>query len=141
MEWVSNPCLESKRRTILLLLFLAALFAALYIWFEIWGFIIGLLLVGSSVYPYFASTKYEMSDEHIVIKGLFMTRKKSWKEFKSFYPDRNGVLLSPFPRPTRLENFRGTYLRFGKKRHEISEYIRERLEKSEDRLTSPIDSL
>lgn len=129
MEWVSQPCIENKRRTIFLLIFLVALFIGLYIWFELWGLIIGLLLVGSSVYPYFAPTRYVMDEDDIIVRGLFMTKRKRWNEFKSFYPDKNGVLLSPFSAPSRLENFRGIYLRFGKRRKEIIEFIQRKMSK------------
>ena len=88
MKWTSHPCLENKRRTVLLIVFLAALFTGLYIWFGLWGLVIGLILVGTSVYSYFIPTRYEMNDEKILIKGLFMTKKKQGIEFRSFYPDR-----------------------------------------------------
>lgn len=129
MKWTSYPCLENKRRTVLLIVFLAALFTGLYIWFGLWGLVIGLILVGTSVYSYFIPTRYEMNYEKILIKGLFMTKKKQWIEFRSFYPDRNGVLLSPFVVPSRLENFRGVYIRFGNKHDEVIEYIEKKINK------------
>ncbi len=129
MKWTSHPFLENKRRTVLLIVFLAALFTGLYIWFGLWGLVIGLILVGTSVYSYFIPTRYEMNDEKILIKGLFMTKKKQWIEFRSFYPDRNGVLLSPFVVPSRLENFRGVYIRFGNKHYEVIEYIEKKINK------------
>ena len=53
---------------------------------------------------------------------------KPWSDFRSFYADRNGVLLSPFARPSRLENFRGVYVRFGdSKRHEILDFIQRKV--------------
>lgn len=38
--------------------------------------------------------------------------KKQWTQLRSFYTDKNGVLISPFTKPSRLETFRGIYLRF-----------------------------
>ena len=53
---------------------------------------------------------------------------KLWSDFRSFYADRNGVLLSPFARPSRLENFRGVYVRFGRSnRDEIRDFIRRKV--------------
>ena len=45
------------------------------------------------------------------------------------YPGRRGVLLSPFLGPSRLENFRGFYLRYGKdNKTEVDEFLAELLD-------------
>ena len=128
MKWVSHPCRENKKKTLILVSFLTLLFVGLYIWFEWWGLAIGVVLIASSLFPYFAPTKYEFSEEYIIIKGLVVEKKKKWKEFRSFYPDRNGVFLSPFLEPRRLENYRGIYIRFGNKKDEVIEFVREKLD-------------
>jgi hypothetical protein len=127
MEWTSHPSLENKKKTIFLIVFLVGLFTGLYVWFKLWGLLIGIILIGSAVYPYFVPTRYEFNEKYIVIKGLFMQRKKQWKEFRSFYPDRNGILLSTFPKPTRLENYRGIYIKFGNRRDEVIEYVKKKV--------------
>ncbi|OYD13624.1 hypothetical protein CH333_10655 [candidate division WOR-3 bacterium JGI_Cruoil_03_44_89] len=131
MKWSSHPCAENKKRTTFLLVFLGVLFVGLFIWFKLWGLLIGIVLVGSALYPYFIPTRYEFSEEYMVIKGFFLQQKKWWGEFRSFYPDRNGVFLSPFPEPTRLENYRGIYIRFGNKRDEVMEYVKKKVKPME----------
>lgn len=127
MEWTSHPYIENKKKTTLLAVFLWVLFIGLYVWFKLWGLIIGILLIGSAVYPYFIPTRYKFDEEYIVIKGLFMQRKREWGEFRSFYPDKNGIFLSPFPKPTRLENYRGIYIKFGDRRNEVIEYVKRKI--------------
>jgi len=48
---------------------------------------------------------------------------------RTYHPDRNGVLLSPFSRQTRLETFRGIYIRFDGNRKEVMSVIKGRLER------------
>jgi len=41
--------------------------------------------------------------------------------------DKNGIFLSPFRKPRRLENFRGIYLMVGENRDEVISFIKERI--------------
>jgi hypothetical protein len=50
-----------------------------------------------------------------------------WTQFRSFYPDPNGVLLSPFAHPSRLENFRGIYLRYHGQADQVLRIVAERI--------------
>lgn len=81
--------------------------------------ILAVVLLSGAVSPYFVVTYYRMDEEGVRLKQLLTRKKKPWTELRSWYPDRNGVLVSPFDRPSRLENFRGIYLRFGDKRAEV----------------------
>jgi hypothetical protein len=129
MSWVSHPFKEHKRRSIILIVFLFFLWIGLYHYFGWLALFLGILLVGSAIYPYFIRTTYTLDDKKIKIKGLFMEKEKEWFEFRSYYPDRNGVLLSPFTKPSRLENFRGTYLRFSGNRAQVIEFVSHKIKK------------
>lgn len=128
LEWSSFLAAENKTRTLLVILFLLALFVVIHISFGSFWFIVSMLLLGGSVAPYFAPTKYKMTEDGVEAFQFFHTTRKSWVSFRSYYEDKRGVLLSPFDRPTRLENYRGLYLRFGDKRDEVMEYVRQKLE-------------
>jgi hypothetical protein len=45
--------------------------------------------------------------------------------------DKNGVLLSPFAGRSRLENFRGVYVRFGQNKDQVVNFVRSKIEKKE----------
>ena len=45
-----------------------------------------------------------------------------------YYVDKSGVLLSPFIRPSRLENFRGLYVRFAGNKDEVMRIVSERIQ-------------
>ena len=127
LEWSSFLAAENKTRTLLVTLFLLALFAIIYVSFGSLWFIVSMLLLGGSVAPYFAPTRYKMTEEGVEAFQFFHTTRKTWESFRSYYEDKKGVLLSPFDRPSRLENYRGLYLRFGGRRDEVMTYIKRRL--------------
>jgi hypothetical protein len=61
---------------------------------------------------FFIRTHYIVDAEGVRIHSLGGQTKRSWNYFKSFYEDKNGVLLSPFKDKSYLESFRGVYLIF-----------------------------
>lgn len=126
LEWSSFLAAENKTRMLLVTLFLLGLFAIIYVSFGSLWFIVSMLLLGGSVAPYFAPTRYKMTEEEVEAFQFFHTTRKTWESFRSYYEDKRGVLLSPFDRPSRLENYRGLYLRFGDKRDEVMEYVKQR---------------
>ncbi|MCK4321305.1 hypothetical protein KAX08_02165 [candidate division WOR-3 bacterium] len=112
IEWVSFPAVENLKKTTIATIFIIGLSTLLYFLYgPIYGFL-SILFLGFSLLPYYTPTTYRLNKDGIEVKKVFYTIKKSWSNFRSFYPDKNGVLLSPFPIPTRLENFRGIYIRF-----------------------------
>jgi hypothetical protein len=112
IEWVSFPAVENLKKTTIATIFIIGLSTLLYFLYgPIYGFL-SILFLGFSLLPYYTPTTYRLNENGIEVKKVFYTIKKSWSNFRSFYPDKNGVLLSPFPIPTRLENFRGIYIRF-----------------------------
>jgi hypothetical protein len=50
-------------------------------------------------------------------------REKGWSEFRSYYVDREGLLLSPFTERSRLERFRGVSLQFHGNRDEVVAFV------------------
>lgn len=93
----------------------------------IFGFVV--LLV--SVHSYFFPTRYELDNEEVIIKNIFMTQKRKLSEFRRVYVGRNGVLLSPFHRKTVLNQFRGVFLLLPENRDEVLAFLKERVEKDE----------
>lgn len=129
-SWTVHPVRDHWKRSTLLLLFLALFFVAVYLSFQSIAvtFLSAICLI-CSLYRYFVPFHYEFYDDHVVVMSFSRRAMKPWSDFRSFYADRNGVLLSPFARPSRLENFRGIYLRFGAcNRDEILDFIRRKVQ-------------
>ncbi|MBN1150260.1 hypothetical protein JXA84_03445 [candidate division WOR-3 bacterium] len=80
------------------------------------------------VSEFFLPVQYGFDDNHVWKKIGPVRIRKEWKQLRSFYTDKNGILLSPFSRPSRLETFRGIYIRFaGGDRERIIQSINDKL--------------
>jgi len=112
IEWNSHPVREERKKAVFSILFLLILWISVYISFGIFWFLLSILLIGGSLFPFFTVTRYRLDQEGVTVRKPFYTVKKGWRQFRSYYPERNGVLLSPFLKPSRLENFRGLFLLF-----------------------------
>ena len=127
-SWTVHPLCDSWNRSLLLLLFLIAFFSSVYFfWRSVWVTLFSAILLLGSLCRYFVPFRYELYADGLVITSLFYRVTKSWSDFHSFYVDRNGVLLSPFAKPSRLENFRGQYVRFGSNRLEAIDFIKRKI--------------
>ena len=113
-SWRVHPLVENWRTSLFLGGGLTLLLLGIY-----WGFqsiylagLSAIFLLGS-LYKYFLPFHYHCETDKLIITSCGYKLERPWETFRSFYVDANGVLLSPFARPTRLENFRGVYVRFG----------------------------
>ena len=130
IEWVSFPAVENLKKTTIATIFIIGLSTLLYFLYgPIYGFL-SILFLGFSLLPYYTPTTYRLNEDGIEVKKVFYTIKKSWSNFRSFYPDKNGVLLSPFPIPTRLENFRGIYIRFRENGEEVLSVVESMMDRA-----------
>ncbi len=132
LSWTVHPIVENWRKSLLLGLFLALLLFGIYFGFQsiYVALISGIVLLGS-LYKYFLPFHHRCEADRLIITSCCYRLERSWETFRSFYVDANGVLLSPFARPTRLENFRGVYVRFGKHTpEEVVDFITSKIENS-----------
>ena len=132
LSWTVHPIVENWRKSLLLGLFLALLLFGIYFGFQsiYVALISGIVLIGS-LYKYFLPFHHQCEADRLIITSCCYRLERSWETFRSFYVDANGVLLSPFARPTRLENFRGVYVRFGKHTpEEVVDFITSKIENS-----------
>ena len=89
-----------------------------------WG-LVGVTVLLLSGWNFFLPVTFTMDPEGVRKKSVFGTEVKKWSQVKNIVTDRYGVLLSPFPQPTRLAKFRGLSVQFSGNREEVLEYIRE----------------
>ncbi|MCP4632582.1 MAG: YcxB family protein [candidate division Zixibacteria bacterium] len=128
LSWTNHPATQSKKRTTIVVLFLVVVFAGVYYTTNsviLTG--VAVLIMFGSLTSFFLPTKFGFNDDGIYIKTLSGRREFKWSKYRNFYPDKNGVFLSPFVRPTRLENFRGVYIRFTNNREEVLEFVKKKL--------------
>jgi hypothetical protein len=134
LKWSSHPI---KRRTVVSILVVLFL---LVVWLVVYVTTSSLLLTGLAVVimsvsmsSFFLPTRYELDQKKVKIRFFFTNREREWSAFRSFYVDKNGVLLSPFAQPSRLENFRGVYLRFSRNKDQVVDFVRSKIGERKDR--------
>jgi hypothetical protein len=131
LEWTTHPMKRKPVITVLVSLFIMVVTIGVYYWTESnWLAVFALVVLLASLARFFFPTSYRLSDRRITVKTLTQTLHKDWSVYRSCYPDRNGILLSPFLVPSRLENFRGLYLIFSDNRDEVTGFVQERVKRA-----------
>jgi hypothetical protein len=127
MEWISHPAKERPLATVayIFVILVSGTLATMVMDNNPWWGLIGAAVLFLSGWSYFLPTRFQMNTEGIQKKSLFGTEVKTWNQVKSIVPDNYGVLLSPFPEPTRLAKFRGLSVQYSGNREEVLEFIRE----------------
>jgi len=94
--------------------------------------LVSILILLGALCPFFLPTDYELTSDKVKVRFFFSQKEKEWSFYRSFYVDKNGVLLSPFERPSRLENFRGIYIRFDRNKDQVVKFVSSKVNKKED---------
>ena len=133
LTWKSHPAKERPITAILVVIFIFLVLIAVSAIMKN-SFIIflaaGIFIISLS--SFFFPTTYTVDEKKVTIKYIFSARERNLSAFRKCYPDRNGILLSPYLSPTRLENFRGFYLRYSKNnKAEVDEFVEKLLDRQQ----------
>ncbi len=129
LEWVCHPAKKNIYVTVAVTLLIVLLVVIVYyMTYSPWFAILGFIILYASLSAFYFPTRYKLTDEGIFIKTTFQTQSKKWSQYRSCYPDKNGILLSPFVRPTRLENFRGIYIRFWNNKDVVVAFVKKQID-------------
>ncbi len=94
--------------------------------------ILSLLLLAASASEFLLPVRFRLSPTGIEAAGLVFRRRMAWKEVRQVRRDSLGVKLSPLPRRSRLESYRGIYLWFGDNEPEVMAAIAAYREKAKE---------
>ncbi len=96
------------------------------IWFG--GNIFPFIMIGSAflgmLSDYLLPVTFTITTTHVSHHTLVSKRIMAWKDVKRVYLDDYGVKLSPLGRQTRLEAYRGVYLRFVDNEEEVLDAVK-----------------
>jgi hypothetical protein len=124
MAWTCHPVRRRPLVSLLVTLFVILIGMVVYLATSSNIFtVLALVILYASLAKFYFPTRYRFTEKGFEVKTTTQKLFKPWSMFRSFYPDKNGVLLSPFTRPTRLENFRGVYIMFADNRDSVIEYV------------------
>ena len=127
--WVVHPLFDSPKKSVFLVSFLIFLLVGIQFLFGSLGItLLSIVFLFGSLRQYFLPFRYEVYNNQITVSSFLSKQDRAWNEFRSYYVDQHGILLSPFPKPSRLENFRGIYVRFGLDRSMVLDLIQRKIE-------------
>ena len=128
LEYVCHPAKRDLRITVLASVFIVV--CVILVWLISFSPLLtalAVLILFGSLAGFYFPTRYYFYNDHLIVKTTLQALRKEWSQYRSFYPDKHGVLLSPFARPTRLENFRGLYIKFAGNRDKVLEIVRSKI--------------
>lgn len=128
MKWTAHPAKENQPKTVLSLLFIIAFLVVVCIFYGIYWTLLGFVILFVSLHSYYFPTHYEITNDEVIIKNIFVTQHRKLKEFKKVYRGKNGILLSPFKHRTMLNRFRGVFLLLPEDSNGIVEHLKEKIE-------------
>ncbi|MRR08802.1 hypothetical protein EG831_01645 [bacterium] len=96
-EWTVHPVRESMPRAVIAVVFPAAVSALVLLWTRsaFWTGL-GFVLLFASEFPFFIRTAFRFDGDGVTMKRGGVTIARKWEQVRSYYPDRNGVQLSPY---------------------------------------------
>lgn len=128
LEWTVHPVKRRPLVSVAVSMFVILVAVCVYTWMEShWFTILALLIMLGSLAKFYFPTHYKLTDRGVTVKTTTQTLVKEWKLYRSCYPDKKGILLSPFVQPSRLENFRGLYIMFEGNKDAVTAFVRERI--------------
>jgi hypothetical protein len=128
LSWTSWPLRDDYPRSLALVGILIGVSVAIGFSFESAGFgAFSLAVLVFSLARYLAPTRYDLDERSVRVRFAGPARARPWSDFRAFYPHKDGVHLSPFPRPSPLDPFRGVYLRFAGNRAEVLAFVADRV--------------
>ncbi len=111
--WRSRPLADDFPRSILFIAAFLAASAAVGTVFGGAGYaLLAAALLAVSLGRYCIATVYTLDGRGITVRFLGQSRTVGWDRVKRVCEGPRGVFLSPFERPSRLDPFRGVFLRF-----------------------------
>lgn len=128
IRWRSLPLVDDFPKSALLIVILVSVAAGAAVSFQSLGLgALSLVLLLMSVARYFYPTYYALSESGVSIRSWLGHAHKPWSAFAGCYVHRVGVHLSPFGKPSPLDPFRGTFVRFAHNRDAVLKCIRQHL--------------
>jgi hypothetical protein len=138
LSWQSHPAKERPATTVILTIFIMLVMVAIYYAMDrsfLMMLFSGLVLTISLSTFYFPTT-YTVDEKNVKIKYMFSVKERNLSAFRQYFPEARGILLSPFITASRLENFRGFYLRYGKdNKAEVDAFVSKLIEAQKARLS------
>lgn len=112
MEWSIHMARKQPAKAVLAIAIIAFVIAVGWVWVHPFiAFLMALFLlnvVGEFLFP----IRYRVTKEGIEVSSFLHDRKIRWEQIQRFEVFNDSLFLSPYPKPSRLDNLRGVWLRW-----------------------------
>jgi hypothetical protein len=123
--WRVHPFMDSAKTSTLVIGLIVFICSIVYISFNSVSWVVlSFIFLFVSLSPFFFPTVFTLNDREIKVKRVFTTVIRPWERFKGFYYDKNGVQLTPFTYPSRLDSYRGLFLKFNNNKEKVIDFIK-----------------
>ena len=113
VEWVSFPAKDEGRvKTAGLFLLMLLTAFAMTVVIDLAHGLAAFLLLFLSMNRYFFPSKFSVSDMGVDMSFVVFSRHRNWRDYARYRMSSEGVFFSPFAQPSRLDSFRGDFLKF-----------------------------
>ncbi len=110
MEWTVHMARKRPLKAAATIAIIASTIAIGWVWVHpLIAFLMGLFLlnaVGDFLFP----IHYKVTEEGIEVTSFLRDRKVRWEQIRRLNVFQDSVFLSPYPKPSRLDNLRGIWL-------------------------------
>jgi hypothetical protein len=112
MEWTVHLARRQPFKAAIVVLVIALTLAVGWLWVHpLIAFLMGLFLlnaVGEFLFP----LRFRVTREGVEVSSFLHDRKLRWEQIRRMEVHPDGIFLSPYPKPTQLDNLRGIWLRW-----------------------------
>ena len=124
LRWQVHLAKEKPRSLVGVAVVVVGMAVAAFFWFgSVVPAIAMVLALLGALSDFLFPVTYTLTLTHASASTPVGKRVMAWKDVKKCYIDDFGVKLSPLSRKSRLEAYRGVYLRFGDKRAEVLDAV------------------
>jgi len=129
ITWTSHPIKDEPRLKSACLIFIIIATSIIIGWsFQSNTFAwVSFILLTLAMARYFLSTKYTLDETGVTISILGYQKPFTWAQFNRADQHADGIFLSPFSTPHRLDTFRGQFLKTGAQTHEIFHVVQQHI--------------
>lgn len=131
LSWRSWPLADDAPRSFLLVAVTIGVCVLVGVAFGGIGY--GLLAAGMlavALGRYFLPTRFELSESGVTVRFCGQTRHMDWSDVGRVVVQEAGVFVSPFAAPSRLDSFRGVFVRFVGNGDEVVTFVRQAREQA-----------
>ena len=141
LAWTVHPMKRKPMISYAVTVFVMLIAIVIFSWTQsLWFMMLALVIMLGSLAKFYFPTGYQLSNRGVTVKTTTQKLFKEWNIYRSCYPDKKGILLSPFAEPSRLENFRGLYVMFEGNSEQVTAFCKEQIARANQKCRGTADA-